>query len=323
MSFHLAWQGNPWYLIGSIYFIAAWAALYYWNPHSRRLMLSASLIMLPIGFLLESLYIVDYWRPAHLMVARLEWKNRSDSMSALQFSLEDVIFTFTVAGICAGFFDAVLRRQGFGAKKSGELKWDICRLLMGAGLIIGPIGWLTLCGMNSVWAHLVVCVAATVAIVLYRRDWTVPSLLCLPFGALLMAAFYVPIYQPLRPSIIQEWWLLDNLWGPKLPNFHHAYPGAPIEEVLWGAVTVMCVGVLARFCTDTGPDGDWPRPKTSKERRLHHKHRREIAKKHDRQLAPAQKKARRVVRQAARRRKPEIPIARQTPREPPANPPVS
>ncbi len=311
MSFQLHWQGNPWYLIGSIYFIAAWVAVYYFASRSRRLMLSASLILLPISFLLESLYIVDYWRPAHLLVGRLEWHNAVGGMSALQFSIEDLIFTFTVAGIFVGFFDSLLRREGHGRSRSGGMKWDLVRLLLGAGLVLGPIGWLAACGMNSVWAHIVVCVLVPgVFLVCCRPEWMKPALLCVPFGALLMAMFYVPFYQPLRPSIIQEWWLLQNLWGPKLPNLDRLYPGAPIEEVLWGAATAMCLGVLARFCTDEGDEGEWPRRRVVLEDRIQRRERLKVAK--------LRHKARRA-RRAARRNPPVLPPP--PPPPPPAAPP--
>jgi ABC-type transport system involved in multi-copper enzyme maturation permease subunit len=67
------WQGNPWYLVGSLYFIAVWGFIYWRAKNSRKLILSSSVLLMLVCFLLESLYIVDYWRPEHLAVLRWEW----------------------------------------------------------------------------------------------------------------------------------------------------------------------------------------------------------------------------------------------------------
>jgi hypothetical protein len=195
-------------------------------------------------------------------------------MRALQFSLEDFIFGFTVAGACVGYFDSLLQRNwgyskahpGWTRDEHARLRrlvnWDMGRLLMGVGLVLGPIAWLFVCGVNSVWGHVVVCSLVTLLLMVGRPDWWPAVWRSAIFGGVLMAVFYLFYYQPLKPDIIVEWWLLDNLCGLQLPNLGHAriYPGAPIEEVLWGMATAPCVGALARFCTEHGEDKRWPAP---------------------------------------------------------------
>src|SRR5262245_3027312 len=118
-------ENQPCYLIGSLFFIITWAVLYWRAPKSRKAILWASITLLPFGPLLESLYIIDYWHPQHLFYFQF--------FGWLRVSLEDLIFTFTCVGICAGFFDLVHRRHH--KRVITDVTWQSYTRLLSAGVI--------------------------------------------------------------------------------------------------------------------------------------------------------------------------------------------
>lgn len=239
-------QNEPAYLIGSLFFIITWAILYWRAPLSRPAILWASLIFLPIGPALESLYIIDYWHPTHWWYLQAGY---------LRFSLEDLIFTFTCSGMCAGFFDIVHRRQAH-REIARVTKQSLWRLIGAGGLCLAII-WITwrigratqTVWLHSVNAHVAGCLLALPA-VLVRRTWAISTLSAAFGGAAFMLIFYVLYYVPQYPSIFDDWWMLDHLTGIRLF-------GVPIEEVYWMFVTVLFLGPVVRFCMATTTRGDW------------------------------------------------------------------
>ena len=236
----------PDYFVGSIFFILAWAILYWSAPKSRSAVLWASLTLLPIGPLLESIYVIDYWHPQHWWYWQFGW---------LRLSIEDAIFTFTTSGLCAGFFDLVYRRH-HDREIVGVTLWSYARLLF-AGLIClviifaiwkfglhRKVTWL-----HSVNAHALGCLLA-LPFVLVRRAWLVSTLLASLGGAVLMCIFYALYYLRIYPDIFRRWWNEDVL-------SHITLFTIPIEEIYWMAATFLFIGPVVRFCMDVTADQQW------------------------------------------------------------------
>lgn len=262
-------QHKPDYFIGSLFFIAAWLVVYLALPKSRRAILWASVTLLPVGPLLESLYIIDYWRPEHWVYWQFGW---------LRVSFEDFIFTFTCAGICAGFFDVVHRKQDRNELEKVTLM-SYLRLLLAGGLCVGLIWVIWNFGrhhqirwLHSVNSHCLACVIV-LPVVCVRRTWAVSALSSALGGAVFMIIFYKLYYLQLYPNIFERWWLLQNLSGIRIF-------GVLIEEIYWMAATVLYIGPVVRFCLDVTPEKKWKaaeqfrgwrkRRKEGKHHRHHH-----------------------------------------------------
>lgn len=246
LPIHFVVQKDPAYLVGSLFFILTWGILYWRAPQSRSAILWASVTFLPIGPLLESLYIIDYWLPTHWWYLDV-WR--------IRFSLEDLIFTFTCSGMCAGFFDIVHRRQHH-REITGITLASYGRLLAAGLLCLAFIWGLWRYGrahevrwLHSVNAHCLGCLLA-LPFVLIRKTWAISTLSAAFGGAAFMLIFYVLYYVPIYPDIFARWWMLDHLSGIRLR-------GVPIEEVYWMFVTVLFLGPVVRFCMATTAQKEW------------------------------------------------------------------
>ncbi len=240
-------ENCPDYLVGSLFFLMSWVVLYWRAPQSRKAILWASITLLPFGPVLESLYIIDYWCPQHLFY----WQ----FFGWLRVSLEDLIFTFTCLGICAGMFDLVHRRHH--KREITCVCWQSYARLFGAGviclgIILGVWFWgrgHSIRWLHSVNAHAIGCLVVF-PIVIVRKGWRVAGHVAAIGGAIYMVIFYALYYVRLYPTIFDRWWMLDHLSGIRFLTI-------PIEEIYWMAVTVLFIGPMVRFCLDHTPDNRW------------------------------------------------------------------
>jgi Lycopene cyclase len=239
-------ENVPDYLVGSIFFILAWIAVYWSAPKSRPVILWASVMLLPVGPFLESIYVIDYWHPEHWWYLQWGW---------FRASLEDLIFAFTAVGICAGFFDIVHRRQ-HAHEVSEVTAMSRGRLILSGGICLAIIWGLWRLGhytqtrwLHSVNAHALGCLFA-LPFVCTRKSWTISAFTAAAGGAVLMCIFYALYYLPLYPTIFERWWDLDVLTGIRFLKI-------PIEEIYWMATTVLFIGPTVRFCTAVTPEKKW------------------------------------------------------------------
>jgi hypothetical protein len=243
---HFVVQNKPAYLVGSLFFILTWAILYWRAPASRSAILWASVTVLPIGPLLESLYIIDYWCPDHWWFLNI---------GPIRFSLEDLIFTFTCSGMCAGFFDIVHRRQHH-REITGITLASYGRLIA-AGVLCLSIIWVIwrigraehVRWLHSVNAHVLGCLLA-LPFVLIRKSWAISTLSAALGGAGVLLIVIVLYSVPIYPVIFVSWWMLDHLSGIRLW-------GVPAEEVYWMFATVLFLGPVVRFCMATTERKEW------------------------------------------------------------------
>ena len=253
-------QNRPDYLIGSLFFIAAWVLLWWRAPRSRPVILWSSLALLPVGFLLESVYIRDYWQPEHWWYVQWGW---------LRLSLEDLVFTFFCSGVCAGIFD-VLHRRYSRAPDVPRVTWQSAVRLFGGGLIFlllmlalwvpgSRAGWqVGLFKMHSVNAHALAC-TIIIPCFFFGRSWFRTAAASLVAGAVFMILFYAGFYLRLYPTVFERWWDLDALSG--LRPFT-----VLIEEIYWMATTTMFLGALTRFSVHLDEKGRWLTRRHTRER---------------------------------------------------------
>jgi hypothetical protein len=246
MSIQFVVQNDPAYMVGSLFFIITWIVLYWGAKKSRKAILWASITFLPIGPFLESLYLIDYWHPSNWWYVQIGY---------IRISLEDLIFTFTCSGMCAGFFDMVHRGQKH--KEISHITLASYGRLIGAGGFCLVMIWGIWCfgraagivWLHSVNAHVLGCLMV-LPFVLVRKTWTISTLSAALGGAVFMLIFYVLYYTRIYPDIFERWWDLSHLTGIRLF-------GVPIEEVYWMFVTVLFLGPVVRFCMDVTPEKRW------------------------------------------------------------------
>lgn len=237
------------YTAGVALFLGAWAGLFALVPASRSVALGSALAWGHAGPISELWHRADYWRPEYLLSIELDgWV----------FGAEDYLFAFAFAGLCAGGFDALIRRRGAGAVRG--LAWGGFARLVAVGLVcLALMGGLARgLGVNSVYAIGLVFTVGGAALIAVRPRWLVPALQVAALAGLFMWLAYWGYWLRLFPEAIERWWLLDNLSGTTLG-------GVPVEEPAWAALTALFVGPVSRLCLERGQrrgvasGAPWPR----------------------------------------------------------------
>ena len=98
------------YLAGGLAFLAVWIIIFFARKDLRREIIWASLIGLPFGFL-ERLFVPYYWYPASLF----------DLMRQYGFGLEGFLYSFSVSGIAATFYEFLEKKRVVKIKRDKKL----------------------------------------------------------------------------------------------------------------------------------------------------------------------------------------------------------
>jgi len=220
------------YAIGAGFFLVIWVMLYALLPGSRKALLWSGLAWGHAGPINAYWTLRDYWHPVYLYEIDL---------GAWRFGMEDYVFAFAFAGLCAAFFEWRLRRQG-GAPPLRFNIYGFAVLLVMGFLSLVLLGLLSMTlELNSLYANVVPFLVGALGILSLRPAWWLPALQAAFLTAGLMWVFYAGFYIPLFPGIIDQWWRADALSGITLA-------GVPIEEVLWAWATGLFGGPALRLC---------------------------------------------------------------------------
>ena len=203
------------WLIWSVAFLLAWAALFVAQPQLRRRMLWASVLTTPFG-LTEPLFVPAYWNPPSLF----------DLAQRSGFDIESLVFTFAIGGLGAAGYRALApateHRLAHGAGHESGHRWHVAALALPfvvfAALLPLPF--------NPIYAGIGALLAGSLATLLCRPDLWRSTLI----GGLLFLALYIAFLLGLKwlwPGYIEAVWNLTALlpWRPA---------GLLIEELLFG-----------------------------------------------------------------------------------------
>lgn len=222
------------YLVGALFWIVIWIAVFFLSPRSRSAIIWTSLIFVPAGPVGEYWNLMDYWHPHYLIsIAIGKWR----------FGVEDIILSFALAGVSAGIFESVALRRGF-----SELSRVTSRTLLKM-LGWGSVGFLLMTlfsyALPLISIHaLLLAITITSFLMISKRKEIFP--LILPLAAIfgfIYWCFYVFFGIPLFPGAIEALWDLDATWGIMLM-------GVPVEELLWAALTMLFAGPVFRVCSE-------------------------------------------------------------------------
>lgn len=220
-------------------FLTAWLLLYSLaTPRTKSYQLKMSLIAMPTGPVIETLYFADYWRRPQSIL--------SVDIGPASILLEDVLFAFAVTGICCACYEVLWRKTHVYAKACPARKVMIIRMLF-CGLAYGGIWAIThFAHLNSVLSTAAFLFSSTFLILLFRRDLLPAALFTSLFFALTIFVIYsigFLIVSNLE-TILKDWWMLydDPILGWRIMKI-------PAIEIIWAATygfacPVMCSTLL-------------------------------------------------------------------------------
>ena len=149
------------YLFLSAATLAVWCLCFFFNKHGRRRQLLLSSLFSVAGPIGELFYIPDYWHPTTV------W-----SIKFLQsyFSVEDLIFAFSIMGIMSSLPALILRRSN--ANLLERPSWTAFSKMAGLLAIVGALSLLLwLIGLNSIFATSVAMLFTTGLLLLYFKRY--------------------------------------------------------------------------------------------------------------------------------------------------------
>jgi len=218
------------YLVGSLFWLAAWLVMYVMLPRHRPAMLWTGLLLASAGPISEYWSLQDYWHPVYIVEI---------SIGGWRFGPEDCVLSFTLTGVCAGVFEAIAEKRGlpglprvtFGTMVR-VMGWAALGLVLMIGLDYVP-------GLHSM-RSLLLAVAVVSLLMLVGKPRVLR--LALPLAvvfAMLDWVLYWALFARLFPGVFEALWKLEQTWGV-------AWLGVPIEEVLWAGFTMLFAGTVLR-----------------------------------------------------------------------------
>lgn len=243
------YTGDYCYGVGTLFFVGVWALLWTIAKRSRHAIHWAGFAFVLTGPFFESLN-QDYWCPQFLVEIRL---------FGGRFGFESFILAFTFSGISAGVYDLAHRWMGF--RELTRITWrSYVRLVIVGFAAVGLIFFLfRVWHYNSVHAHIVALpIAWLLFTLILRRSWAVGSISTALALVAVMVVFYFAFFLLLYPTIIDQWWHLDEMWGANKRHFPYFWGSVPVEEFLWAAANALYLGPAVRFCMELSEEGCWP-----------------------------------------------------------------
>lgn len=220
------------YAIGSGFVLAVWVVCYRLLPRSRGPLLWAGLAWGHAGPISEYWHLKDYWHPEFLIRLQIhDWV----------FGIEDYVFAFAFAGLCACAFDVLIRTLW--VAKPLRFNWDGFAVLFLTGFAsLGVMAFLVeVLALNSLYAIVLSFLVGGLILLVLRPAWCVPAVWTSGLAAAGMWLFYAAFYLRLFPGLIDAWWDAQSLCGFR-PG------GVPVEEVFWAGAAGLFAGPAVRFC---------------------------------------------------------------------------
>lgn len=213
------------YFLVDIVLSIVWLILFYFRKDLRKEMLEVSLFVGILTCAFAPFFIGSYWSPSTLF--------------GTTFTIEDFLFGFFSAGICASIYEEICGRH-FRKRNNRSKNWYILIIVLVAInlalFLLGVFAW----GINPIYAHIFSLLFVAIVFISFRHDLLWDSLMSgIVFGALYFLIFILFLY--VFPEGVRTWWHIDKLSG------FFVY-GIPIEEMLWAIAWGMCCGPFYEFC---------------------------------------------------------------------------
>ena len=214
------------YLIGGLIVLTLWIILFLHRKDTRKEMLILSLIFGFMGFIFESIHVLDWWRPLTITNTTL--------------GIEDFLFGFGIGGIAAVIYEHFFNKK-VKIKKVKKLKEQKRNLNLIIVITTYPLLFLGIffIGFNSFIAGIAPLILLTSIIYIKRPDLIKNSLLS---GLLVLIAstlgYFILNY--ITPGFFDEFWLFENIGK-------NVFLGIPLEEYIWYFLFGAFVGPLYEY----------------------------------------------------------------------------
>lgn len=219
----------PFFLIASLVLFIVWLILFLFFSQTRR----EQLIMSVIGLVLA---------PGVLVIVSSDYRNMiSDSIASMGF--EDLLFSFSLFGIAAVIYQALVGRHAH--KLKGErlrhehpaVHWYVHLVLVLGVWAFVSLLLIDIFDLASIRALIVGGLLIGVYVIADRHDLLLDALLSGIFTALLVFLTEQIFFARLFPEAAGQFWQFD-----KITTF--LIGGIPLEELLWAAVVGFTIGPM-------------------------------------------------------------------------------
>jgi hypothetical protein len=222
------------YFAGVLCFLFIYGLFFAFVRKSRKPMLWASLALGHAGPISEHWHVKDYWNPDYLLKIRI---------GSWSFGIEDYLYAFAFAGLCAGILDLLARRSGYKELANFELLGFVKLMLFGLACLLAMVALVELLDFNSLHGIVIAFIFAATVILMRQRKLLVCALQTAFIVAAVVWIFYAGFFSRFFPAIMDEWWQVDAMSGVALG-------GVAIEEVLWAWAAALFAGTALRHCMD-------------------------------------------------------------------------
>ncbi|MFZ5559299.1 MAG: lycopene cyclase domain-containing protein [Patescibacteria group bacterium] len=219
------------YFVLVIPFIIVWIIFFVLSRKTRIEQLIMSFLFLGVGVISENLfYFHDYWSPESIL---------SFNIGSWRILLEDILFSFTIAGIGSIIYEMVFNKRLESIKKINFVFKLLSIIVIG----LSSFYLLFFIGINSILATSIGFIILSLFIMVQRKD----LLTCSLFSGLgiLVINFcaYIVVYLLIRNSeelIRRGWMLYETSFGIRIL-------GIPVTEMIWGFTAGAFIGPLYKF----------------------------------------------------------------------------
>ncbi|MEK6835937.1 MAG: lycopene cyclase domain-containing protein [Nanoarchaeota archaeon] len=207
------------WLYGSLALLFVWLIFFIIKKDIRKEILQASLITMPLG-LTEPLFVPEYWNPGTLF----------NLAQKTGFDIESLIFTFSVGGIAAVFYEIIFKTKHIkmSMKEHHSPRHRFHRLAL-LSPFIAFIILFPLANFNIIYTVLIAMAVGIIATILCRPDLIKKMLYTGFLFLILYFLLFFGLIEVLSPGYIESVWNLNAISGILIL-------GIPLEELLFGFI---------------------------------------------------------------------------------------
>ncbi len=192
-------------------------------------MLWASLSIGILTVLFAPSFLKDYWRPEYLHAS---WAPHWPLGG-----IEDFLYGFFIGGVTNVIYEVTFGKQ-FSRIRDRRHHWKLF-LIPFFAIFLSIFSTTHYLSINSLYATVIGALLLSGLMVYFRPDlWFDAVMSGVLFGALTMMGFLIFLF--LFPTIIAQWWLLENLSGILIQ-------GIPFEELLFAFTFGAVAGPFYEF----------------------------------------------------------------------------
>ena len=215
------------YLIGSLILLGFWLLLYFIRNENRKQMLFISIPVGIFGLIFSFPYNLDWWQPL--------------TFTSTIVGIEDLIFSFSLAGIAAVLYEQVYRKKiklkFFSKSKINRKKLHLYYFFI-SGVVLFYFLFFVL--KINTFLSTVFMFSIFIALILARRPDLIKDSL---FSSLLLVLFMVVIFfviEIISPGVVQEFWHFPN-------TPEQFFLGIPIDDFIFYLLFGAVIGPLYEY----------------------------------------------------------------------------